>query len=273
MLFWCYNNKMLRQVFEILKKDFFLSLNYRFNFFFQFFAWAFHLFLWYFLSKIIPEKNFNETRGYFPFVLSGICLQSLLNSILYGNQGRIREHMLMGNLEFLLNILKKPYIFLISGLIYDFFNSFLRILIIIIGANILFSFPLQNFNPILFFLSLLLSAISFSAIGNFSSAFVLIFRKGEPFSNFFTMFSAFLGGIFFPVSLFPLFLQKICYLLPITHGLLLFRSSFFKIEAPFPISYSFIYFFVFILFFYTLSLHTFSKAFVYAKRKGTISSY
>lgn len=264
---------MLRQIFEILKKDFFLSLNYRFNFFFQFFAWGFNLLLWFFLSKIIPESSFNTTKGYFPFVLSGISLQSLLNTILYGNSGRVREHMLMGNLEFLLNNLKKPYIFLISGLIYDFFNSLLRIFLIIIGASLIFSFPMDKFNPLFFFFSLLFSAISFSAIGNLSASFVLIYRKGEPFSHFFTMFSALLGGVFFPISLFPPVLQKISYLTPLAQGLFLFRKSFFEVENPFPFIYSIIYFVFFTGIVYTLSLYIFSRAFIYAKRKGTISTY
>lgn len=264
---------MIRQVYEIVKKDFFLSLNYRFNFFFQFFAWGFHLLLWYFLAKIIPQENFYSTKGYFPFVLSGIALQSLLNGVLYGNSSRVREHMLMGNLEFLLNNLKKPYIFLISGLIYDFFNSFIRIFLIILGSNLLFSFPLKGFNFFLFFISLLFSALSFSTIGNLSSSFVLIYRKGEPFSHFFTMFSALLGGVFFPISLFPEIIQKISYLTPLAQGLLLFRTSFFDFEYPFPFIYSTLYFFLFIFVFYPLSLFLFSKAFIYAKRKGTVSTY
>lgn len=264
---------MLKQIFEILKKDFFLSLNYRFNFFFQFFAWGFNLLLWFFLSKIIPEKSFNSTNGYFPFVLSGIALQSLLNSILYGNSSRVREHMLMGNLEFLLNNLKKPYIFLISGFFYDFLYSFFRIILILLGASILFSFPLKNFNLFLFFLSIFLSSISFSAIGNFSSSFVLIYRKGEPFSHFFTMLSAFLGGVFFPIEIFPKILKNISYFTPMAQGLILFRASFFKIQSPFPVFYSILYFIIFGLIFYTLSLYLFLKAFIYAKRKGTISTY
>ncbi len=264
---------MIRQILEILKKDFFLSLTYRFNFFFQSFAWLFNLLLWFFLSKIIPQNQFSSTNGYFPFVLSGISLQSLLTSILYGNSIRTREHMLMGNLEFLLNNLRKPYVFLISGLIYDFLNSFFRITLIIIFSNILFSFPLSSFNPLLFFISLLFSSISFSAIGNLSSSFVLIYRKGEPFSHFFTMVSAFLGGVFFPLSIFPKFIQKIAYLTPMAEGLILFRASFFKIGTPFSIYLSIAYFLIFIFIFYTLSLYIFSKSFNYAKRKGTISTY
>jgi len=264
---------MTRQIIEILKKDFFLSLTYKFNFFFQTFAWLFSLLLWYFLSKIIPQSQFSSTNGYFPFVLTGISLQSLLNTILYGNSIRTREHMLMGNLEFLLNNLKKPYFFLISGLIYDFLNSFIRIFLILIFSNILFSFPLNSFNPFLFFISLIFSAISFSAIGNLSSSFVLIYRKGEPFSHFFTMVSVFLGGVFFPLAIFPPIIQKIAYLTPMAQGLILFRSSFFKIEIPFSVYYSIIYFIIFIIIFYSLSLYLFSKAFYYAKRKGTISTY
>lgn len=264
---------MIGQIWEIVKKDFFLSLTYRFNFFFQFFAWGFNLLLWFFLSKIIPDKSFNSTNGYFPFVLSGIALQSLLNTLLYGNSSRIREHMLMGNLEFILNNLKKPYLFLISGLIYDFINSFIRIFFILIGANLLFSFPFKNFNPFLFFISLLFSSISFSALGNFSSSFVLVYRKGEPFSYFFTMFSAFFGGVYFPISLFPPILQKISYLTPMAQGLILFRASFFKSQNENTIYFSLLYFILFIIIFYSFSIYLFSKAFWYAKRKGTISTY
>ncbi|MEJ5167287.1 MAG: hypothetical protein WHV67_09705, partial [Thermoanaerobaculia bacterium] len=101
----------------------------------------------------------------------------------------------------------------------------------------------------------------------------LIYRKGEPFSHFFTMFSALLGGVFFPISLFPPVLQKISYLTPLAQGLFLFRKSFFEVENPFPFIYSIIYFLFFIGIFYTLSLYIFSKAFIYAKRKGTISTY
>lgn len=264
---------MLRQIFEILKKEFFLSFTYKFNFFFQFFAWFFTLMMWYFLSKIVPQESFKNTEGYFPFVISGVSLQSLLASILLGNTSRIREHMLMGNLEFLLNILKKPYIFLISGFIYDFINSFLRIFFIIIASSIFFSFPLKNFNIFLFFLSLLLSSISFSAIGNLSASFVLIFRKGEPFSFFFNMLFSLLGGVFFPITLFPKILQKISFFLPMTQGLILFRASFFPVNNFKEIYLSLSYFILFFLIFYTSSLYIFNLAYRYGKKKGNLSTY
>ncbi len=264
---------MLRQIFEILKKDFFLSITYKFNFFFQFFAWFFALLMWYFLSKLIPQESFRNTEGYFPFVISGISLQSLLATILLGNTSRVREHMLMGNLEFLLNILKKPYIFLISGFLYDLINSLLRIFLIIFASSFFFSFPLKNFNIILFLISLLLSSFSFSAIGNLSASFVLIFRKGEPFSFFFNMLFSLFGGVFFPINLLPKILQKLSYFLPMTQGLILFRASFFPNQNKGEIYFSLTYFALFFLIFYTLSLYIFNLAYKYGKKKGNLSTY
>jgi len=64
-----------------------------------------------------------------------------------------------------------------------------------------------------------LSVAAFSAFGVISACFVLLFKKGDPLSWVLLGASGVLGGVLYPVSALPSWLEKLAQLLPLTHSL------------------------------------------------------
>lgn len=72
---------------------------------------------------------------------------------------------------------------------------------------------------------LMLTIISFSSLGIISAWSVLVFKRGDPINWLFNGLSRFLGGVYFPISVLPLWVQKISLFLPLTHSLEGVRKS------------------------------------------------
>lgn len=77
-------------------------------------------------------------------------------------------------------------------------------------------------------LVLALTVASFAGLGAISAEFTLLFKRGDPVSGLVGGLSRFLGGVYFPVAIFPGWLQKVSYLLPLTHSLEAMRLALLK---------------------------------------------
>jgi ABC-2 type transport system permease protein len=89
----------------------------------------------------------------------------------------------------------------------------------------LFFFPFPSFNPFLLFPSLILSSITFSALGGFVSVAVKEVFEAQTLANLFRFPMIFLSGVFIPIETLPLPIQVISYFLPLTYSVESLRNS------------------------------------------------
>ncbi len=68
-------------------------------------------------------------------------------------------------------------------------------------------------------LILTLAIIVFSGLGILSASFIMVFKRGSPLAWLFGGLSWLLGGVLYPVTILPRWLQQISALLPITHAI------------------------------------------------------
>jgi ABC-2 type transport system permease protein len=120
---------------------------------------------------------------------------------------------------------------------------------------------------------LILTITSFSCLGIISASFIMVFKKGDPISWIITSLSWLIGGVYYPVSILPQWLQKFSYFLPITYSLEGMRMALLQ-------GYSFQQLLsnILALFFFTIvmlpaSLYTFKFAVTKAKINGTLAQY
>ncbi|MEA2014576.1 MAG: ABC transporter permease, partial [Thermodesulfobacteriota bacterium] len=64
-----------------------------------------------------------------------------------------------------------------------------------------------------------LTIAAFSSLGIFSAGFIMLFKRGDPVNWGFNVISWLLGGVYYPVSILPLWLQKVASIIPMTHSL------------------------------------------------------
>jgi len=137
---------------------------------------------------------------------------------------------------------------------------------------LLFDFSIApNILPSLAVLALLVLAAS--SIGIISAAFIMVFKQGNPLRILMSFGSYLLGGVVFPVSEFPGWLQKIAGVLPITHGLKGIRANLLTGGGWAAVAPQLLALALFCVVLFPLGLICFHKALAIARREGSLSHY
>ena len=214
---------MFRKPLAFLKRDFLINSSYKTSFLFQLGTILFSVLTFFFISKLFGEHASkylaNYGGDYFPFVLIGIAFYGYLSTAMSSFTNSIQQEQFMGTLEAILLSPTKIRTVLISGSLWNFlFTSFNIFVYLLIGA-LFFNFPIDKINVPATLIILILTIISFSSLGIISASFILILKRGDPVNWLFSGISRFLGGVYFPITILPLWVQKVSHLLPITYSL------------------------------------------------------
>jgi len=92
--------------------------------------------------------------------------------------------------------------------------------------GLFFIFPLDIANPLLLFVSIIISSAAFSALGAFVSVAVKQVFEAQTLANFFRFPMIFLSGVFIPVSALPPSLRPVAYAMPLTYSVDILKVSF-----------------------------------------------
>jgi len=220
---------MKSPVWPFLKRDLQNEINYRLSFFLQLFGLLLTLLLFYLLSRLFggfvasPLKPYGG--AYFPFVLIGVALQSYMNFALGGFAASLRESQLTGTLEAIFAAPVGPLQFLVGSTAYNFVFSSLRIFLYFAAGAFLFGVRLDLAQTPLAVVTIVLTIGAFSVLGIVSAGFILIFKRGDPVNYGISVLSWMLGGVYYPISILPDWIQKIAVLIPMTNSLEALRRA------------------------------------------------
>ena len=124
-----------------------------------------------------------------------------------------------GTLENLLVTQTSLPVILAGSSLYPFALMSLRTAIYIAWGAILFGFPLQGANWPGAALVLAASVLAFSGLGVLSASYLLIFKRGNPVNWAIIGLSTVVGGMMYPISVLPVWLQYVARLIPVTYSL------------------------------------------------------
>jgi ABC-2 type transport system permease protein len=133
--------------------------------------------------------------------------------------GEIRNAQIMGTLEALLVTPISVPVILFSSSLYNFTFTSIRILIYILFGISIFGMKLHVTSLSALVVIMVMTMLSFIGIGLFSAAFIIVFKQGSPINWIIGTASGLLGGVLYPVSVLPSWLQPFANLFPITHAL------------------------------------------------------
>jgi len=108
---------------------------------------------------------------------------------------------------------------LLGGMI---FGLTVTLVVLVISIAV---FGAGGVNWVMLLLSLLLSAMAFSALGAFVSVAVREVFEAQTLANFIRFPMMFLGGVFVPVALLPAWLQVVARFLPLTYSVEALRAA------------------------------------------------
>ena len=217
------NRERLRTLWAFLWRDILNEMSYRLAFFLELFGILPAVLMFFFLSKLFGDMisgPLSEYGGkYFPFVLIGIAAQNYLSLSLHSFASSIRESQVSGTLEAVLTAPVPLSIFLLGSSLYPFVLNSLRIMIYLVVGSLFFGAGLdwRQWPALLLVLTLTVTAVS--GLGILSASFTVLFKKGDPLNWVFSVGSWLLGGVYYPVSVLPEWLQRISGLIPMTHTL------------------------------------------------------
>ncbi len=215
--------------YAFLWKDLVVASSYRLAFVMQFLAVALTLTMFYFLAQLIDTtmNPYLEKYGgdYFSFVLIGVAVSNYLSTGLNSFSARIREEQVLGTLEAVLSTPTRFSTYLISSSMWSFIWASFQIVLYLIVGVLFFDLRLTNPNIPVALIFLSLTVVSFSSLGILAASFILVMKRGNPVNWIFTSLSRLLGGVYFPLTVLPDWLQDAAKFIPLTYSLEGMRMS------------------------------------------------
>ena len=179
----------------------------------------------------------------------------------------------MGTLEALLVTQTEIPTIIISSSVYSFLFTTVRVIFFLIIGVFVYGLDISRANYAGAVLILCLSIVAFSSFGILSASFVMVLKRGDPVSSFFSGISWLLGGVYYPISILPYWLKPFSYFLPITYSLEGMRLALIK-GASFndllPSIFSLLLFTAILM---PVSIYSFQYAIRLAKRDGSLTNY
>jgi ABC-2 type transport system permease protein len=172
------------------------------------------------LRSVLPQPG-----GYFAFALVGWVFFDYLGVAMDTFDGSLMEARDSGTLEHLLVTQTSLPVMLAGSAIYPFVITTLRIAIYLIWGALLFHFPLGAANWSSVLIVLAASLLSFSGLGILSASYLLLFKRGNPAKWLLIGLWGIAGGMLFPVTILPEWLQIVAKLNPMTHALHAMRAA------------------------------------------------
>lgn len=213
----------LRKLALLFRRDLAVARSYRAAFVIEIFQALFGSASFYFLSRFVAspglEKSLPPGTSYFSFALVGIAFFDYLSVALSTFDGSLQEARQNGTLENLLVTQTSLPVILAGSSLYPFALMSLRTAIYIGWGAVLFGFPLQGANWLGAILVLGASVLAFSGLGILSASYLLIFKRGNPVNWAILGLSSVVGGMMYPISVLPRWLQYLGWLTPVTYSL------------------------------------------------------
>jgi ABC-2 type transport system permease protein len=267
--------RILRDLLLFFQRDVRIASSYRSPFVLEAMEALFGAATFYYVARFVdsPELRSALPQGtsYFAYSLVGFVFFDYLHAALDSFDRTLEEARDTGTLEPLLVTQVSLPVNLIGSSIYPFVLTTLRIAIYLAWGTVLFGFPLHSANWLSVLMVLAATMLSFSGLGIFSSAFLLLFKRGNPSKWFFLGASSVVGGMLFPVSVLPLWLQVISHLNPVTYALDAMRSALLENANLRAIGYPLLVLLLFAIVLLPASILAFSWALERTKITGTLS--
>jgi ABC-2 type transport system permease protein len=268
---------MLSKAIAFLKKDFLLESSYRFAFFFNFFGILISVLSYYFIDilfgkKIAPQlEAFGDT--YFSYVFLGMAFFSFAGTGLSSFAGRVQREQVEGTLESILMTPTGIKTILLSICLWNILVAIFDLLVYIALAAFIFKISFSSINIVATGVILLLAVVSFSGLGLLSASFIVVFKRGNPLGWIINGLEGVLGGVYFPTTVFPQWLQVLAGCLPITYAIRALQWTVYRGSSLNQLAGEVTALCLFSATLPVLSVLAFRGAFRKARRDGTLSQF
>jgi len=210
----------LSKLSAFLRRDLLTRLSYRTAIIADWFSLFSQALVFSFVGKIVnpallPTGGAADETTYIAYVSVGIAVSGFLAVGLARLVGAIRQEQFMGTLESLMVTPTTASVILLGSVVYDLIYVPIRTVVFLVIVSIWFdvSFQASGYIPALIILAAFIPFVW--GLGSVASASVLTFRRGTGVLGFATFALTFTSGAYFPLTLFPDWVQTLAKLNPI----------------------------------------------------------
>ena len=268
---------MLAKALATLKKDFLTESSYRFSLFFNFFGILVSILSYYFINKlfsnaIVPHLEIYGVN-YFSYVLLSTAFFGYVGVGLGSFSERIHAEQQFGTLEAVLLTPTKISTILFSLAIWNLVLATLDMLVYIALALFLFKINFAHINYLSTAVIFLLTVTSFSALGIISASFIMVLKRGNPFAWLLGSLEGLVGGVYFPITVLPAWMQLLAKFFPITYAIQAIQLAVYKGAPLSQLWQEAGILFLFSVILLPLSLFLFTLSLQKAKKEGSLGQY
>lgn len=215
--------QLVRDLWLFCWRDILVARTYRAPFVLEALEALFGVAMFYYTARFVDSPELRDALpqhgSYFAFALIGFVFFDYLSSALNAFDRSLEEARNSGTLEHLLVTQTSLPVMLAGSALYPFLSTTIRMAIYLAWGALLFGFPLHAANWPAVAAVLAASLLAFAGLGILSSAYLLLFKRGNPAKWFLLGVSSVAGGMLFPVGVLPDWLQLVARLNPITYAL------------------------------------------------------
>jgi ABC-2 type transport system permease protein len=259
----------------VARRDFVTELSYPFNMVIRYAQVLFWCLTLYFIAKLVRQPPELRRYGgdYFGFALIGVSVSTVVGVALGGFGRSVTEEQKAGTLELLLASPIRLGTLMAGAVIVPIGMALVQIVIYLLSGWILFGLDLEPGGLLLAAPVLVLSLVVFGTFGVLSAAFVVLTKRGDPFTVLLTQMSTLVAGAIFPVAVLPGAVQGLAKALPayyVLHGL---RETLLLGAGIGDITGDVVALVLFAVVLIPLSVWVFGRAVAAARVTGTLGNY
>jgi ABC-2 type transport system permease protein len=217
----------MHKVWALIRSNWLAASSYKLGFLFSFGSLVLSVVPIFFIAGALQTTMANVIKGqgdqYFAFLVVGLIAINLVSSTIYALPGGLQTATSTGTLEALLATPTSVSALLVGLSGYEVLFSMVRGLVMLIAAGALGAhiawLQLGASLPIV-----LLVVLAHLPIAILTAAMVLAFRTRGPLPQLILLASTFLGGVYYPTTVIPGWIESLSAFLPITYGLTALRA-------------------------------------------------
>jgi len=205
-----------------IRRDLRIQRSYRLQFGIQLVSVLMTLCTYAFLARLLPGRQAalrDYDTDYFSFVLIGTGATTFFTVGLGAFSEALGREQSAGTLEALLVTPNDARWLLVAGSLWPVCFAALNLVVYIALGVVLFGGHLAGGNLLLVALMLVLSLSAFSALGLLAAATLIQVKRGSIVVGLTGAAFGLLGGVLYPITVLPSWIQVIAHLLPVTYGL------------------------------------------------------
>jgi ABC-2 type transport system permease protein len=199
----------------VIRRDLRIYLSYRTRLVSQGLTVVFSLTLFYYLSRLVHVSGFGSHDAYFGFVVVGIALVSVMYSC-FSIPDLIRQELIAGTFDRLILSPFGPIRSVIAMTLFPMMYSFVVAGITLGAGWALYGLKLRWSTLPLSVPVMLLTLLAFLPFGLLFAALTLVIKQGNVGTSWVIALMSIVGGLYFPVSLLPHWVQIAAALQPFT---------------------------------------------------------